>query len=713
MTQVDFNYKGTNIIIQCTPNEKFKKIIDIYIIKSGIKEKDLYFIYNGTILNENLTYNELANESDKNRKMMSVLVYKKEDEEQSKESLKKSEYIICPVCKESAKININDYMIDIFGCKNGHKYNKLSIKNYEKTQYYNEVEIKCDICKKVNKSISFKNIFYICLECKKNLCPICKEIHDKSHNIINYEDKFFTCELHYEQYYSYCVDCKKDICMTCQIDHEGHKINYYIAPNIKKIKEEGNNLNNRKEELKNEIKNIIIKLNDFMAMIDNYYSIYNDIINSYGNKRRNYLLLQNIDDITKFTNYFIKDINQIINEKKTINKIIDIFQLYDKMNFTNVINIKYNTNNITGINFNSGNNKNIKINNIKYFKKVKSTDKNETKAEIKDKKAKEIKKEEENSLFIIEKNNEIENYKNLDVSKLKNKFSLQINIPVVSKLFVLKDGRIIGYNNEKFKNFIYDLKNNIIIDLDLKNIDEIIQMDDGIVIIRIGKTIKLIEIGLKNILILQSFDLEKKIMKFFKLSSQSVLFIGKEDKTVYSYETKKLKYQKQKKVGLYYFVPKNIDIINEKELVIFFNDYYKNYIGFYDMENDKLIVKFECFENNVVSGLVNENLFIYGNQNRIYSFYLENHKRGKEFTLGCVPKDIEIYSIFPLNKKQFIIAQYGCINQFEINENKEFKYIHSIILRNYCFSKYLNNRFIFLDYQKDKNSIIIYIYGQK
>ena len=74
--------------------------------------------------------------------------------------MKKSEYIICPVCKESAKININDYMIDIFGCKNGHKYNNLSIKNYEKTQYYNEVEIKCDICKKVNKSISFKNILH-------------------------------------------------------------------------------------------------------------------------------------------------------------------------------------------------------------------------------------------------------------------------------------------------------------------------------------------------------------------------------------------------------------------------------------------------------------------------------------------------------------------------------------------------------------------------
>ena len=72
--------------------------------------------------------------------------------------------------------------------------------------------------------------------------------------------------------------------MTCQMDHESHKIIYYIPPNLKKINEEKDDLFNKKEELKNEIKNIIRKLNDFMEIVDKYYLIYNDIINSYGNK---------------------------------------------------------------------------------------------------------------------------------------------------------------------------------------------------------------------------------------------------------------------------------------------------------------------------------------------------------------------------------------------------------------------------------------------
>ena len=230
---------------------------------------------------------------------------------------------------------IFDYSINIKGCKNGHTFNKILIQNFKKTQTYDEAEIKCEICNDSNKNISYNNIFYICLDCKKNLCPICNDSHNKTHNIINYEEKFFTCYLHYEQFYSYCDDCKKDICMTCQNEHENHKIIYYIPPNLKKIKNDKEDLFNKKEELKKEIKNIIIKLNSLMEMIDNYYGMYNDIINSYGNKKRNYYVLQNIDNITKFSNYFINDIHKILNENRFDNKIKNIFKIYDKMNYIN------------------------------------------------------------------------------------------------------------------------------------------------------------------------------------------------------------------------------------------------------------------------------------------------------------------------------------------------------------------------------------------
>ena len=99
-------------------------------------------------------------------------------------------------------------------------------------------------------------------------------------------------------------------------EHNEHKIISYgsIFPNIKKIKDETSNYNNKKEAFKNDIKNIIEKLNNLIYTIDNYWAIYEDI-NSYGNKKRNYFLLKNINDMIKFNNDIIKDIDKTINEK--------------------------------------------------------------------------------------------------------------------------------------------------------------------------------------------------------------------------------------------------------------------------------------------------------------------------------------------------------------------------------------------------------------
>ena len=142
-------------------------------------------------------------------------------------------------------------------------------------------------------------MFFICLDCKQNLCQLCKSVHDKKHNIIDYEDKNFVCNLHSETFFSYCLDCKKDICMICESEHNGHKIVTYgsIFPNLNKLKEETNNFNSKKEGLKNDIKGVINKLNYLLETLDNYYEIYEDVINCYGNKKRNYSLLQNIHDM--------------------------------------------------------------------------------------------------------------------------------------------------------------------------------------------------------------------------------------------------------------------------------------------------------------------------------------------------------------------------------------------------------------------------------
>jgi hypothetical protein len=63
---------------------------------------------------------EVANSEDKKRKKMNVIVFENEFEIQ-KENKIKSKNIICPICKENIKMDIKDYKINLYECKNGHK----------------------------------------------------------------------------------------------------------------------------------------------------------------------------------------------------------------------------------------------------------------------------------------------------------------------------------------------------------------------------------------------------------------------------------------------------------------------------------------------------------------------------------------------------------------------------------------------------------------
>jgi hypothetical protein len=325
MSSIEFNYEGILLNIPCNPDEKIEDIIARFLIKINKKKKsDYYFIYGGGTVKENLTFIEHCNNLDKERKKMSFLVNKVNKENADEEiCLKKSKYIICPICKDKSRISIDNYKIGIYDCKNGHKNNNILIHDFESTQNIDEKKIKCQNCNMVDKTTSYQNIFFICFDCQKSLCRLCRETHDKTHNIIDYDDKFFTCDIHYESYISYCENCKRDICLSCEMEHGEHKVTSYgsILPNLKKVKEENSNLFNKKEQFKNDIKEIINKLNNLIENIDSYFKIYEDIINSYGNKKRNYYLLKNIHDISLFNNNFIQDMNKIINEIDLKHKI--------------------------------------------------------------------------------------------------------------------------------------------------------------------------------------------------------------------------------------------------------------------------------------------------------------------------------------------------------------------------------------------------------
>jgi len=288
MVEVLFIYEGQEIIIQCNFEDKIKDIINKF--KNKIQEEDskLCYIYNGDKINEELKFNQIVNT---NEKKMNILVYNNKNNENEKEMI--SNEIICPKCKENILINIKNYKINLYDCKNGHKIENIPLNEYENMQKIDFSKIICDGCYKFNRNNIYNEEFYICNECQFNLCPLCKLKHHKNHNIIKYNDKNSLCKKHSERYIKYCKDCKENICFLCTYENNGHNGHNIIElgsiiPNKDKIIKEMKYFREIINNFKNNIEKIHNILNTILNNIEIYYKISNNIINNYDNKNRNY-----------------------------------------------------------------------------------------------------------------------------------------------------------------------------------------------------------------------------------------------------------------------------------------------------------------------------------------------------------------------------------------------------------------------------------------
>ena len=130
MAQVIFIFEGNNTIIQCNENDSMQNIIHNFVQNTGNEGNILYYLYNGNIINKELTFNEVANEFDKNNKRMNVIVYK--IDEDKNEIISKD--IICPTCKENILLKIQNFKINLNGCKNNHNTDNIFLNKYEETQ---------------------------------------------------------------------------------------------------------------------------------------------------------------------------------------------------------------------------------------------------------------------------------------------------------------------------------------------------------------------------------------------------------------------------------------------------------------------------------------------------------------------------------------------------------------------------------------------------
>ena len=247
-----------------------------------------------------------------------------------------SKDIICPKCNENILIIIKDYKINLYNCKNGHKINDILFNEFENTQKIDISKITCINCNKNNKFNSCDNEFFRCITCNSNLCPLCKSFHDKEHKIINYDKRNYICIKHNESFIRYCYKCKLNICIKCENEHKNHKAIYLHDLMSNNLLDEMNDFKKRINDLNENIKNIILKLNYVIYNIEIYYKISNNIIYNYEKQNNiNYYTIKNIDEIINFKNIITEDIKKIIDENDIKNKMNYIINIYDKMNKVN------------------------------------------------------------------------------------------------------------------------------------------------------------------------------------------------------------------------------------------------------------------------------------------------------------------------------------------------------------------------------------------
>ena len=232
MSKVIFNYQGIKTTIQCSKKQPLKEIAKSLLIKIeididiDIDIDNAFFLYNGEKINKELKFEDLANKEDKERNIMEILLIKGDKNIENKNIIRPKD-IICPKCFENIMIKINKYKVDLIECKNGHKINNISIKEFDNGQRIDISKIICYFYKTNNKANIFKNEMYYCLTCEKNICPLCKSIHDQSHKIVIYENKNYFCNKHKETFIKYCKTCNNNICMKCEKEHKKHE-NIYL-----------------------------------------------------------------------------------------------------------------------------------------------------------------------------------------------------------------------------------------------------------------------------------------------------------------------------------------------------------------------------------------------------------------------------------------------------------------------------------------------------
>ena len=672
MSLIEFIYNNKTTFVQCNPDEIIKDIVKKFLDKVKIKHEQVFFLYNGQMLIQDSPFNKVASQADNTRKQMTIIVNDKITNI-DKPTLKKSKYIICPECKENIKISIYNQRVFLSKCKNGHKFDDILIKDLENTQYIDESKIKCDKCS-MTKNKAYNNDFYFCFSCKSNLCPLHKMNHDKAHHIIDYTEKDFICKNHYDNYNAFCKDCKKDLCSLCENKHKEHKILSYgsLMPNKDDLEERINKLGELIMKFKENVNKIIQKLDNTLQNIEAFLNIYTNIINNFENKKKNFLILRNINKIRECGQSLICNLIDIVDEMDINTKFNLIMEISDKKDLRDE-------------RIQKGNNDLRKGNNT-----------------------------------ITEFNPSYNDFNDFTIEKLKILKEFPISKDI-ERLMVLNDGRLLCYFNNKDKKLsnicVYNInKNNkgiiceISYDLEIEEILDIIQMDNKRIILLGKKQIETLEIKEKFLYKIKVYDYEYSKMK--KLSNSKILFINNscEDAEIYLFDKGKI-------IPKGHIIEVSIQIINkltilevcsidENKVAIYYKKEgiitgYNAFLSFFNISNkENNQIKLGDYQNGNKMFLADNKIILFKNYKL---FLIDINTRKILYTLRY---NLDEFSIILLSSKRFLIKKFSYMSILEILPDKinikEEKDVYSFFDIN-SIVKYGGNRLVGIQF----NSIIV------
>ena len=327
MIDIEFKYLQNIIVITSNLNDNFSTVFSNFYKRVEIEPNSVMFLFDNKKISENKKIIDFISETEKLNNKITISVIPLNINNNHK-IFEVSKEIICPKCSRQCRIKMKDYLIELYDCKNNHT-TIMKIDEFYQSQKIDLKDIKCNICKIKNLGNVYMNEFYYCQKCNINICHLCKENHDNSHFIINYEQKNYICPNHHESFNKYCHNCKMNICKKCYQTHSLHNLESFddiiSEPDNKKIELEI--FRNEINIFNNNIKKIINGLNQLIANMETYYQIFNDIFNTYDIKNKNFQVLDNMKQIDTNSDIYkeISEINKCNYSKEKIDKIMNVY----------------------------------------------------------------------------------------------------------------------------------------------------------------------------------------------------------------------------------------------------------------------------------------------------------------------------------------------------------------------------------------------------